>query len=240
MYRDSNTRSILKAVSWRLSGTVATAVIVFVFTGELKLALSVGAFELFAKMGIYYFHERIWDQIHIGREERPSFVVWFTGLSGSGKSTLAKQLVHYLKSKRLKVDYLDGDRVRSILPGIGFGKEERENHIRRIGFLASMLEKNGVITVCSFVSPYESSRQFARSQCKNFVEVHVATPLEVCEKRDVKGLYARARKGEIQNFTGISDPYEAPTNPEIKVGVSEETEEQSLKKIVAYLDQRFK
>ncbi len=115
------------------------------------------------------------------------------------------------------MERLDGDTIRDIFPNTGFSRAERDAHIKRVGYLASKLEQNGVFVVASFVSPYRESRDFVRSLCKNFVEVHVATPLAVCEQRDVKGLYAKARRGEIQNFTGIDDPFEPPLNPELVV-----------------------
>jgi adenylylsulfate kinase len=142
-------------------------------------------------------------------------VLWFTGLSGSGKSTVAMHVYETLKCRGTEVEYLDGDALRAVFPTTGFTREERNEHIRRTGFLASRLEAHGVTVVASFVSPYRESREFVRGLCRNFLEVYVATPLEECERRDVKGLYARARRGEISNFTGISDPYEPPEHPEI-------------------------
>ena len=123
-----------------------------------------------------------------------SFVVWFTGLSGSGKSALANRLYSKIKESGMKCEQLDGDTVRSIFPETGFSRTERNSHIKRMGFLASLLERNGVIVVASFISPYEESRNFVRNECGNFVEVYLSTPLEVCEKRDVKGLYKKSQK----------------------------------------------
>ncbi|MGH7527547.1 MAG: adenylyl-sulfate kinase [Gemmatimonadales bacterium] len=146
---------------------------------------------------------------------REPAVLWFTGLSGSGKSTVAAWVYQELKRRGAKVEYLDGDALRSIFPTTGFSREERDLHIRRTGYLASRLEEHGVTVVASFVSPYREARDFVRGLCRNFVEIYVATPLEECERRDVKGLYARARRGEIRHFTGIDDPYEPPEHPEI-------------------------
>jgi adenylylsulfate kinase len=144
-------------------------------------------------------------------------VAWFTGLSGSGKSTISERVTEALRAEGRRVEHLDGDSVRSVFPATGFTRPERDLHVRRIGFLASRLEAHGVVVVASFVSPYRESRGFVRGLCRDFIEVFVDTPLDVCEKRDVKGLYARARRGEIANFTGISDPYEPPENPEIRI-----------------------
>ena len=164
------------------------------------------------------------------------FVLWFTGLSGSGKSTLADKTSHYLKKKNLTVERLDGDTVRSIFAQTGFSKKDRDEHIQRIGFLASMLERNGIIVICSFISPYRQARDLVRGQCLNFIEVYVQAKVEECERRDVKGLYKRARAGEINNFTGISDPYEPPENPEITVDTETQSIDESFEAIRKYID----
>lgn len=144
-------------------------------------------------------------------------VIWLTGLSGSGKSTISDYLVEKLEQLGVRVEQLDGDKVREIFPATGFSRAERDAHIKRIGFVASRLEHHGVFVVASFVSPYAESRDFVRSLCKRFIEVHVDTPLEVCEQRDPKGLYQRVRRGEIKQFTGVDDPYEAPLTPELRL-----------------------
>jgi adenylylsulfate kinase len=151
----------------------------------------------------------------VGRRRLKPAVLWFTGLSGSGKSTVATRVYEALERRGIEVEYLDGDALRSVFPATGFTREERNEHLRRTGYLASRLEAHGVTVVASFVSPYRESRDFIRGLCRHFVEIYVATPLEECERRDVKGLYARARRGEIRHFTGIDDPYEAPEHPEI-------------------------
>lgn len=159
-------------------------------------------------------------------------VVWFTGLSDSGKTTLAEGVFKYLQQKKVKVELLDGDELRKLFPKTGFSKEERDRHIKRVGFLASKLEKNGVFVIASFISPYQETRDFVRNMCANFIEVHVATPLEECERRDTKGLYAKARKGEITQFTGIDDPYEEPVNPEIKVDTTDLSVDEAIDKVL--------
>jgi adenylylsulfate kinase len=164
-------------------------------------------------------------------------VLWFTGLSGSGKSTIAEPVEAELRRQGVNVEYLDGDRVRSILPNTGFSKAERDEHIRRIGFLASLLEKHGVFVVASFVSPYAEARNFVRSLCRRFIEVHVATPLDECERRDVKGLYARARSGDISNFTGVSDPYEPPACPELSIDTTGLSVPEACDRVFSYLNE---
>lgn len=216
-FRDTHARSVAKAVSWRILGTLATSALVFIFTKRWALSLFVGGMEFVSKIGLFWVHERVWDRLTYGRKEANPSVVWFTGLSGSGKSTISTKVTEAMRDSGLKVEYLDGDSVRAIFPNTGFTRPERDSHIRRVGFLASRLESHGIFVVASFVSPYRESRDAVRAMCRSFIEVHVATPLEECERRDVKGLYQKARRGEISNFTGISDPYEAPERAELVI-----------------------
>lgn len=160
--------------------------------------------------------------------EHKGFTLWFTGLSGSGKTTLAKAVERELRKRGLKVERLDGDVVRQGLTrDLGFSKEDRDKNIERVTFVARLLTRNGVATLCSFISPYREVRARSRAEIGNFVEVYCDCPLEICIQRDVKGLYSKALKGEIENFTGISDPYEPPENPEIVVHTDRETIEES-------------
>ena len=194
MYKESNGRSIIKTISWRLIATLTTAILVYIFTNNFYWALSIGGIEIIVKMLMYFFHERAWNRVKAGKKKAKSYVIWLTGLSGSGKSTIGLELVKKLKEKGYRVEHLDGDVVREIFPRTGFSKEERDRHIRRVGFLSGMLEKNGVIVVASFISPYAESRSFVRNLCNNFIEVHIATPLDVCEKRDPKMIPMRFLK----------------------------------------------
>jgi adenylyl-sulfate kinase len=163
--------------------------------------------------------------------------LWFTGLSGAGKSTIANIVVDELRARGRKVELLDGDEVREHLSkGLGFSKEDRDTNIRRIGFVASLLARNGVIAVTAAISPYQSLRDEVRGWIDHFVEIHVATSLEDCESRDVKGLYAKARAGEIPEFTGVSDPYEAPANPEIRIETAGHTPQESAAEVVIWLE----
>jgi bifunctional enzyme CysN/CysC len=166
--------------------------------------------------------------------------VWLTGLSSSGKSTLAERVCEELHATGHKVELLDGDVVRKQLSkDLGFGKESRDENIRRIGFVAELLAKNGVIAVVSAISPYRGIRDEIRRRSPNFVEVYVNASLDVCERRDVKGLYRRAREGEIKGFTGIDDPYEPPLNPEIECHTDAETVDECVRKIVQYVRARL-
>ncbi len=238
--RETHARSVGKAVSWRILGTLATSVIVFMFTRRWGLSLFVGAMEFVSKIGLFWVHERVWDRLKYGRVEAKPSVVWFTGLSGSGKSTISTQVTAELIKRGHKVEHLDGDSVRTIFPATGFTRPDRDSHVRRVGFLASRLESHGVIVVASFVSPYKDSRDAVRAMCGSFIEVFVDTPLEVCEQRDVKGLYAKARSGEIANFTGISDPYEAPVRAEVVIDTTKMSVEESVAKVVAEVERRAK
>ncbi len=158
------------------------------------------------------------------------FTVWFTGLSGSGKSTIAEMLYHELQARGLKTEILDGDEVRKNLSkGLGFSKEDRDTNILRIAFVADLLTRNGVATICCPISPYKETRDAARAQIGEFVEVHVdATVAEIAAHRDPKGLYKKALAGEITGFTGVDDPYEAPENPELRIDTESEDPEASL------------
>ena len=160
-------------------------------------------------------------------------VVWLTGLSGAGKSTIAVEVCGRLRMMGARVEYLDGDEIRSLFPNTGFSRAERDAHIRRVGYVASRLEHHGVFVVCALISPYAASRQQARQLCRRFVEVHVATPLTECERRDVKGLYRRARAGEISGFTGLDDPYETPVNPELRLDTTGITVAEAADAVVA-------
>ena len=164
------------------------------------------------------------------------FILWFTGLSGSGKSTLALYLTPILLERGIKVEVLDGDEVRTNLSkGLGFSKEDRDTNIRRIGYVANLLARNGVCAITAAISPYAHVRDEVRGSAENFVEVYVECPLEVLEERDTKGLYRKARAGEIKNFTGISDPYEAPENAEVVVSTQDSSIEESAQVILDYL-----
>jgi len=168
------------------------------------------------------------------------FTLWFTGLSGSGKSTLAQYLTPKLIELGKRVEVLDGDEVRENLSkGLGFSKEDRDTNIRRIGYVANMLSRNGVVAITAAISPYSAIRREVRAGCQAaFVEVYVECPLGVLEERDTKGLYKKARQGLIKNFTGISDPYEAPEHAEVRLNTADESIEQSAEKILGYLRAR--
>ena len=171
---------------------------------------------------------------------REGFCLWFTGLSGSGKSTITTQLVKELRKRGSKLEVLDGDVVRENLSkGLGFSKEDRDTNIRRIAFVANLLSRNGVPVITAAISPYRDIRNEAREMMGDrFVEAYVNVSLEEAERRDVKGLYAKARAGEIKEFTGVSDPYEPPENPELVIETEQQSPEESAQQILAYLEER--
>ena len=172
------------------------------------------------------------------------FTVWFTGLSGAGKSTLSERLIARLREAagdtgRLKIELLDGDVVRTHLSkGLGFSREDRDTNIRRIGFVSELLSRNGVIAVVAAISPYRDTREEVKRRIANFVEVFVDCPLDVLVSRDVKGLYAKALAGNVGHFTGISDPYEPPTDPCVVIHSNRESVDEGVDKIWRELERR--
>lgn len=171
--------------------------------------------------------------------EHAGFVVWLTGLSGAGKTTISIALESMLRARQVRLERLDNDTIRQTLSrDLGFSKEERDKNIERVTYVAQLLSRNQVGVIASFISPYAAMRDFARLHTTNFIEVFVDAPLEVCIQRDVKGLYAKALAGEILNFTGISDPYEAPLQPEVHVHTDRESVERCVLRIIECLEER--
>ena len=168
--------------------------------------------------------------------DHKGFTLWFTGLSGAGKSTLSERVFKKLQEAGAKVELLDGDEVRTHLSkGLGFSKEDRDTNVHRLSYVCQLLSRNGVIAIVAAISPYRQTREQVRAKIANFVEIYVHCPVEVLAQRDVKGLYKKALAGEIAHFTGVSDPYEAPSKPEVTVDSATETHEQSEAKIWAKL-----
>jgi adenylylsulfate kinase len=172
--------------------------------------------------------------------DEKGFTLWFTGLSGAGKTTISTMVAEELQARGSRLEILDGDIVRENLSkGLGFSKEDRDTNIRRIAFVANLLSRNGVPVITAAISPYRDIRNEAREMMDGrFVEAYVKASVEVCEERDVKGLYAKARSGEIKEFTGVSDPYEPPENPELVIDTENQSPEESAQQIVAYLEER--
>ena len=233
-------REILKTVSWRIIGTLVVFITVGAFSNfftAFALAGAVAFSDFFTKTVLYYFHEKVWNKLKYGLviEEKEGVCIWLTGLPCSGKTTIALGLVDMLNKDLHRTEYLDGDIVRkSVCSDLGFTKEDRDENIKRITLVASFLVQKAV-TICSFVSPYAAARDKARKATKRFVEVYVACPVDVCVKRDVKGMYAKALNGEIKGFTGIDAPYEAPSKPEITCYTDKESVNESVDKVLSYL-----
>jgi adenylylsulfate kinase len=165
------------------------------------------------------------------------FVVWLTGLPASGKTTIAVRLEEELRRRGLRVEVMDGDEVRrNLSPDLGFSKEDRETHARRVAFVSRLLARNGVAVIVALISPYRSFRAYVRESVPNFVETYVRCPVEECARRDPKGLYQKAMAGEIADFTGVNDPYEEPEAPEILLDTHLESTGESAAKILAWLE----
>ncbi|MAM98839.1 MAG: adenylyltransferase [Candidatus Marinimicrobia bacterium] len=191
----------------------------------------------------WFTYPEIVDELKMSypSKENQGLTLFFTGLSGSGKSTIANGLMVKLKEyEKRAITLLDGDIVRTHLSSeLGFSKEHRDLNITRIGFVASEITKNGGIAICAPIAPYEQSRETNRqliSNYGNYIEIHISTPLETCERRDTKGLYAMARQGKIKGFTGIDDPYETPKNPSLEIDTTDITEEEAIQKVILYLE----
>ena len=169
-------------------------------------------------------------------KEQKGFTAWFTGLPCCGKTTIAKKVYKILKDKGYKVEHLDGDIVRENLTSdLGFSKEDREENLKRVTFVAKLLTRNDVIVLATFVSPYRDRRRKSRKEIANFVEIYVRASVEECIRRDVKGMYKKAIAGEIKNFTGVDDPYEEPTNPDLIIDSENETVDESVQKVLKKL-----
>lgn len=167
------------------------------------------------------------------------YVLWFTGLSGAGKSTIATLVLRGLRERGAAIELLDGDEIRTHLSkGLGYSKEDRDTNVRRIGWVAGLLSRHGVGVITAAISPYRSIRDEVRTMTTNFIEIHVDAPLDEVRRRDVKGLYARADRGEIPNFTGVSDPYEPPVQPELRLRTADETPRDSAATVLEYLERR--
>jgi adenylylsulfate kinase len=235
MYKETKIRSIVKTISWRILATLTTVTLVYIFIGDTTIAFTVGGIEVFLKMLIYFVHERVWDKLKFGKHEIQPFVVWLTGFARSGKSAIGFELATLIKEKSLKVEHLDGHSVRDLFPQTGYSRNEVNQHIERVGYLASKLENQGVFVVASFLSPFKESREFVKNNCKNFVEVHISTPVDVCEVNDEKGVYAKARRGELTNFPGINVDYETPENPTLNIDTTKVSTKEAANKIFNHI-----
>jgi len=240
MFIETKKRSLLKAISWRFFASATTTIIVFIFFGRLDLAFAAGVTETVIKIGIYFIHERIWDKIKFGKKKVEPFVLWFTGLPLSGKSTIAD--IVYEKLERydhIPVQRLDSKDIRDMIPDIGYTRSERVIHLKRVAFLIKTLQSNSISVIASFVSPYRDIREYIRNNTKNFVEIYVKADVEDCKKRDYKGVYEKAEKGELANLTGVHEPYEEPKNPELILDTERYSAEELADKVYEYVIKRL-
>lgn len=239
MYRETNTRSIVKGISWRVVATTTTVIIIYVFFGRLDLAIAAGLLETVLKVALYWAHERAWFKIRWGKKKIEPFNLWFTGLPLSGKTTIADKVYAELEKLHIPIERIDSKDIRELVPNIGFSREERNRHMHRIGNLIRTLQKNSVSTVASFVSPYRESRKAIREMVKNNIVVYVKANIESCKARDYKGVYAKAMAGELQNFSGVNDVYEEPQHAEIVIDTERVDPDEAAQIIVKYVKRHY-
>jgi adenylylsulfate kinase len=239
MHKDTNRRSIAKGISWRIFATLATIVIVYLLFGKLDLAIAAGAIEVIAKIILYWAHERLWVNVRWGRKRIEPFNLWFTGLPMSGKTTIADKVYKELQKLDIPLERLDSKDIRELIPDIGYSREERNQHIKRIGHLIATLQNNAISTVASFVSPYRESRKAIHDMVKNNVVIYIKADIETCIERDRKGTYEKALKGELKNFTGINDIYEEPQNADIIIDTDVMSIDEASENIVKYVKKRY-
>jgi len=195
--------------------------------------------ETFAKVALYWAHEKAWHKIHWGKKQIEPFNLWFTGLPLSGKTTIADKVYEKLKKEHLPVERIDSKDIRELIPDIGYSREERNRHMMRIAHLIKTLQNNSISTVASFVSPYRESRKAIREMVKNNIVVYVKANIETCKKRDYKGVYEKALKGELQNFSGINDVYEEPQHAEIIIDTEKFTADEAAETIFNYIKKNY-
>ncbi len=239
MYRDTNKRSIVKGISWRVVATTTTIAIVYFFFDRLDLAIAAGMIETVLKVGLYWMHERTWFKVRWGRKKIEPFNLWFTGIPLSGKSTIANKVYKELEKLDIPLERLDSQDIRDLIPGIGFSREDRNRHMHRVGHLIKTLQNNSISTVASFVSPYKESRKAIREMVKNNIVVYIKADVESCKSRDYKGVYKKALSGELQNFSGINDVYEEPQHAEITIDTDKMSADEATKEIVKYIKKNY-
>lgn len=239
MYKETNTRSIVKGISWRIVATSTTILIVYVFFDRLDLAIAAGLIETLLKVGLYWAHERAWFKIQWGKKKIEPFNLWFTGLPLSGKTTIADKVYTELEKLHIPIERIDSKDIRDLIPDIGFSREERNRHMHRIGNLIRTLQNNSISTVASFVSPYRESRKAIREMVKNNIVVYIKADIDTCKARDYKGKYAKALTGELQNFPGVNDVYEEPQHAEIIIDTDNISADESVEIIVKYIKKNY-
>ncbi|MDX2426254.1 MAG: adenylyl-sulfate kinase [Cycloclasticus sp.] len=239
MYKETNKRSIVKGITWRVLATTTTMVIVYIFFGRLDLAIATGLIESVFKIGLFWLHEKAWFKVRWGRKRIDPFNLWFTGLPLSGKTTIADKVFDELLKIDIPLERIDSKDIRDLIPDIGYTREDRNRHMHRIGNLICTLQKNSISTVASFVSPYKESRGAIREMVKNNIVVYVKADVETCKARDYKGAYAKALSGEFKNFPGVDEVYEAPQRAEIVIDTDTMGVDEAVAVIVKYVKKNY-
>lgn len=239
MYKETNIRSVVKGITWRVVASTTTMIIVYFFFGSIELAIATGLLETVAKVVFYWGHEKIWQKVRWGRKRIEPFNLWFTGLPLSGKTTIADKVYKELEKLDIPIERIDSKDIRELIPDIGYTREDRNRHMKRIAHLIKTLQHNSISTVASFVSPYRESRKVVREMVNNNIVVYLKADIKTCKQRDYKGVYAKALKGELQNFSGINDVYEEPKHAEIVIDTDSVSIDEAVLMIVAYVRKRY-
>ncbi len=239
MYKETNKRSIVKGISWRAIATTTTIIIVYFFFGRLDLAIAAGMIETVLKIGLFWGHERIWHKVRWGQKKIDPFSLWFTGLPLSGKTTIADKVYEELEKLHMPIERIDSKDIRELIPDIGFSREDRNRHLKRIGHLIKTLQNNSISTVASFVSPYQESREGISKMVEDNIIIYIKTDIEICKTRDIDGKYEKAIKGEYKNFTGVNDIYEEPKNADIVVETAITGVEEAADLIVKFVKKKY-
>lgn len=238
MYVETNRRSLLKGISWRVFATSTTILIVYLFFGRLDLAIAAGILETVAKIFLYYLHERGWNKIHYGKKRIEPFNLWIIGLPLCGKQVLADRVYEKLQSLRLPLERIENREIRKILPELGYERDERIMHIKRVGYLINKLQRHSVSTISSFVSPYQEARNAVKNMTENYVEVYIDTLPEQYKSRQQSGYIDNIDSEQLEDLNRIAHEYEKPTNPQIIIK-SDESLEQAVDRIVSYVKQHL-
>tara|TARA_R110002074_G_scaffold145034_2_gene293374 strand:- start:3002 stop:3727 length:726 start_codon:yes stop_codon:yes gene_type:complete len=239
VYKETNKRSIVKGITWRVLATTTTMVIVYIFFGRLDLAIATGLIESVFKIGLFWVHEKAWFKVRWGRKRIDPFNLWFTGLPLSGKTTIADKVFEELLKIDIPLERIDSKDIRDLIPNIGYTRDDRNRHMRRIGNLICTLQKNSISTVASFVSPYKESRRAIREMVRNNIIVYVKADVETCKRRDFKGAYAKALSGEFKNFPGVDEVYEEPAHAEIVIDTDTMGVDEAVAVIVKYVKKNY-
>ncbi len=234
MYVETNKRSLIKGVSWRLLATTTTIIIVYIFFGRLDLAIMAGALETVAKIFLYYLHERGWNKIDYGKKRIEPFNLWIIGLPLSGKKVLADKVYEQLLSLKIPLERIESREVRKLLPEIGYEKDDRILHIKRVGFLIKKLQRHSVSTVCSFVSPYQEARDAVKEMTENYVEVYIDSDPEQYKTIQEAGFIESVDQNQLEDLNRISQDYDQPSNPKIIIKPDENLDD-AVERIVDYV-----